>query len=184
MAGYYGYSMSNNAYEAHMNGEKPWSQWTKSEIVDIISELNGNLNKELLKKVNKEQLMKVALIRTSWHHTSIVYNMTEFYSVDVDSIEELTNEKLVEMAKVKRKKKDNELYYAYVEYGNWEGTRSHPKLVKIKCWCPIRGNVARVSSRFTKRVNGKHFEILKKVNDLRSVPKEERNRVSYLKEMM
>lgn len=33
MAGYYGYSMSNNAVEAYENGEMPISKWTKKEIV-------------------------------------------------------------------------------------------------------------------------------------------------------
>lgn len=33
MAGYYGYSMSNNAVEAYKSGEKPFSKWTKTEII-------------------------------------------------------------------------------------------------------------------------------------------------------
>lgn len=37
MAGYNGYSMSNNAVAAYQNGEKPLSKWTKKEILNQIS---------------------------------------------------------------------------------------------------------------------------------------------------
>ena len=36
MAGYDGYSMSNNARAAYTNEEKPLSKWTKSELLDGI----------------------------------------------------------------------------------------------------------------------------------------------------
>lgn len=35
MAGYQGYSMSNNAVQAYKQGEKPRSKWTKAEVVAI-----------------------------------------------------------------------------------------------------------------------------------------------------
>lgn len=36
MAGYYNYSMSNNAVNAYADGEKPLSKWTKSEIIETL----------------------------------------------------------------------------------------------------------------------------------------------------
>ena len=36
MAGYNGYSMSNNAVSAYDNGEKPLSKWRKSDILEEI----------------------------------------------------------------------------------------------------------------------------------------------------
>ena len=36
MAGYNGFSMSNNAVEAYENGEKPLSKWRKSDILETI----------------------------------------------------------------------------------------------------------------------------------------------------
>lgn len=37
MAGYSGYSMSNNAVDAYENGEKPYSKWTKQDLlIDIL----------------------------------------------------------------------------------------------------------------------------------------------------
>ena len=38
MAGYNGWSMSNNAIEAYENGEKPLSKWTKTDIFEAIEE--------------------------------------------------------------------------------------------------------------------------------------------------
>ncbi len=36
MAGYYKYSMSNNAVKAYKQGEKPLSKWTKTEILSNV----------------------------------------------------------------------------------------------------------------------------------------------------
>lgn len=37
MAGYYNYSMSNNAKDAYSSGEMPYSKWTKSEMLNRLS---------------------------------------------------------------------------------------------------------------------------------------------------
>lgn len=56
MAGYNGFSMSNNAVSAYENGEKPLSKWTKKNIIGAIEvalaedDLTLNCNMELLKK--------------------------------------------------------------------------------------------------------------------------------------
>lgn len=46
MAGYSGYSMSNNAVDAYESGEKPRSKWTKAAILNAIEAevLNGTLS--------------------------------------------------------------------------------------------------------------------------------------------
>ena len=36
MAGYSGYSMSNNAVAAYENGEKPLSKWKKADILEAV----------------------------------------------------------------------------------------------------------------------------------------------------
>lgn len=53
MAGYFGYSMSNNAVEAYENGSKPFSKWTKADILELIEDENLELNCSIdkLKKV-------------------------------------------------------------------------------------------------------------------------------------
>lgn len=42
MAGYNGYSMSNNAVTAYSNGEKPLSKWTRSAILTAIAHMIVN----------------------------------------------------------------------------------------------------------------------------------------------
>lgn len=37
MSGYNGFSMSNNAVSAYENGLKPYSKWTKCDILDCLS---------------------------------------------------------------------------------------------------------------------------------------------------
>lgn len=96
MAGYFGYSMSNNAVEAYENGSKPFSKWTKADIFELIEDENLELNCSIdkLKKVPVKILKEICLKYSSWHHTSNHYNKTDFYSIDYDSIENLTDEKL------------------------------------------------------------------------------------------
>lgn len=99
MAGYNGYSMSNNAREAYSNGEMPKSKWNKTNIIDMLeTELDENAEEkiELLKELDGTSLKDYCLERTSWHHTSKYYNETDFYSINVDKIEELDVETLRE----------------------------------------------------------------------------------------
>lgn len=99
MAGYNGWSMSNNAVEAYENGEMPLSKWDKKAILDAIEyedlELKCSFDKmrTLPLKILKEYFLKY----TSWHHTSKFYNCTDFYSLDIDYIEKLTNDDLDEL---------------------------------------------------------------------------------------
>lgn len=115
MAGYNGFSMSNNAVEAYYNGEKPLSKWKKADIIEAIENAikDGNLtlncNMEKLKKLPVKILKKLCLYYSSWHHTSNHYNKTDFYSLDIDTVAELTDEKLtMKLQKVKQKRKQNQ----------------------------------------------------------------------------
>ncbi len=100
MAGYCGWSMSNNAVKAYEDGEMPISKWTKKEIVGRIEDVveNGEIelqcSMEKLKKLPLRILKTYCLILTSWHHTSKFYNETGFYSLNVSYIEKLTDEDL------------------------------------------------------------------------------------------
>lgn len=89
MAGYSGYSMSNNAVEAYESGEKPISKWTKEaiffEIKDQEPELKCSVEK--LKKLPVKLLKEVCLRRSSWHHTSNHFNKTDFYSLNTNKLE-------------------------------------------------------------------------------------------------
>lgn len=96
MAGYNGFSMSNNAVTAYEDGEKPLSKWTKADILSAIEEQEIELkcSIEKLEKLPVKVLKRVGLSYSSWHHTSNHYNRTDFYSLDVDRIQDLTDEKI------------------------------------------------------------------------------------------
>lgn len=80
MAGYNGWSMSNNAVEAYANGEKPLSKWSKADILEAIEEQEVELNctMEKLRKIPAKVLKLVCLRYSSWHHTSNHFNKTDF----------------------------------------------------------------------------------------------------------
>ena len=84
--GYDGYSMSNNARSAYASGEMPISKWTKAEIVEAVADINPNID---ISKLNLDTLKSKFLRRSSWHHTSKMYNATDFYSIDEEYIKKL-----------------------------------------------------------------------------------------------
>lgn len=137
MAGYNGFSMSNNAVAAYEDGEKPLSKWTKADIFDAINEQEVELkcSIEKLKKLPAKVLKGICLIYSSWHHTSNHYNKTDFYSLDIDRIENLTDDKIEELLsdykadkKVENKPSEEKWECAFLE---WSGSRKHPKATEV-----------------------------------------------------
>lgn len=98
--------MSNNAVDAYNSGEKPFSKWTKSEILNEIESLNVKTF-ELFKKMKVKTLKNNFLYKSSWHHSSKFYNEVDFYSVDIDKIESVSEKELNELlnASVKKRKR-------------------------------------------------------------------------------
>ena len=148
MAGYNGFSMSNNAVAAYESGEKPLSKWTKTDILEGIEkaireeELTLNCSMEKLKKLNVKLLKEICLTCSSWHHTSNHYNKTEFYSLDDDEIAELTDEKIENILSEYKSEKpveptEERWQCAFLE---WSGTRKHPKIVGTKTFTGIVKN--------------------------------------------
>lgn len=127
MAGYRGYSMSNNAVTAYENGEKPISKWTKTAILGALR-ADGLSEHDLavLSKYPVGALKERVLVRSSWHHTSSRYNRTDFYSVSMDRAEELASRPYVRPAKTVREPV-RERWLA--EWAEWGGTRKHPKII-------------------------------------------------------
>lgn len=109
MAGYHGYSMSNNAVDAYENGEMPLSKWSKKAIIERIEEAINEGDIEIqfsldeLKKLPLKALREFCLIYTSWHHTSKFYNKTDFYSLDVSYLKRLTNETIKKLISAYKK---------------------------------------------------------------------------------
>lgn len=82
--GYHGYSMSKRASAAYINGEKPLSRWTKKAIIAAISEWAESNNRLMTVDVNKmtrNDLIECYIRYSSWHHTSKMINVTEFYQL-------------------------------------------------------------------------------------------------------
>lgn len=133
MAGYYNYSMSNNARAAYANGERPLSRWTKEDILRALDKETS----EKLKALTVKDLRRICLRRSSWHHTSSRYNKTDFYTIDIERAEEITAEEVEQLVadrkEARREAKEKKPLPAYitalVQYTEWEGTRAHPKPV-------------------------------------------------------
>lgn len=82
--GYHGYSMSKRAASAYINGEKPLSRWTKKAIIAAISDWEGTNSRLMTVDVNKmtrDDLIERYIRYSSWHHTSKMINVTEFYQL-------------------------------------------------------------------------------------------------------
>jgi len=128
--------MSNRAVEAYNDGERPFSKWSKTDIIFEIERLNPNII-DLIKKVNLNNLKSIFMDRSSWHHTSSFCNATDFYSLNNERITTITKEEIEfilaeqnEQKKNKVVKSKPQFITALVTFENWEGTRAHPKKIK------------------------------------------------------
>lgn len=110
--GYVGWSMSVRAQEAYDEGEMPISKWTKGVLIDVIhgymDDCDLKFDIELLKKITLETLRKKFLKYSSWHHTSKFCNCTDFYSLDEDALDELTDDKIKEIIEDEKNEKRRE----------------------------------------------------------------------------
>lgn len=119
MAGYYGFSMSNNAVSAYECGEKPLSKWTKEAILSLCGEKS-----EELASLTVSELRKNLLYNSSWHHTSCHYNRTVFYAFDDDALEDMTPDRIAAIIndrQPRRAKEPIERITAEVKYTEWVG---------------------------------------------------------------
>lgn len=110
VAGYNGKKMSNNAIDAYVYGEKPISKWTKKAIMETVEEyeLNNNVKFSHIRKLTLPELRSTLLIHSSWHHTSALYNQTDFYMFNEAAFICLTPERVEEIiAKRERKTADS-----------------------------------------------------------------------------
>lgn len=122
--GYIGTKMSERAFEAHQNGEKPYSQWSKEDLLDSLPvEIQ-----EKAKKLTLSELRCRLLHYSSWHHTGTYYNRTDFYEIDENQIDKLTAEKIDEIitnrpkrVRVKKVKTKPLFVTAKIRYTEWEG---------------------------------------------------------------
>lgn len=169
MAGYNGFSMSNNAVAAYEDGEKPLSKWTKADIFDTIEEQEVELkcSIEKLKKLPVKVLKEICLTYSSWHHTSNHYNKTDFYSLDVDRIENLTDDKIEELLlyyktdkKAESKPSEEMWECAFLE---WSGSRKHPVATEVIEEGIIKGNWFYRKDGSKKKTTANGFRFIKQI---------------------
>lgn len=169
MAGYNGWSMSNNAVEAYSNGEKPLSKWTKADIFDTINDTEVELkcSIEKLKKLPIKVLKEVCLTYSSWHHTSNHYNKTDFYSLDVERIENLTDDKIEELLldykagkKTKSNPSEDKWECAFLE---WSGSRKHPVATEVIEEGVVKGNWFYRKDGSKKKTTANGFRFIKQI---------------------
>lgn len=142
MAGYYRYSMSNNAKDAYKNGIMPYYKWTKKTILSVLKKKakkeKFEIKEEHLLTFNKmpaQQLRETLLYYSEWHHTSSWYNKTDFYALYYDANEDYASIP-IERAPKKEVKKEEVWKCKYLE---WSGTRNYPKSTEHESWGVIKG---------------------------------------------
>jgi hypothetical protein len=171
MAGYRGWSMSNNAVAAYENGEMPISKWTKTNIFEAMQEQEVELkcSMEKLRKLPVKVLKEICLEYSSWHHTSNHYNETEFYSLNIDRIESLTDENIEELIENYKAEKKTEIKpleekwrCAFLE---WSGTRKHPKATEVIEDGVIKGNWFYRKDGTKKKTTANGFKRIERIKD-------------------
>jgi hypothetical protein len=171
MAGYYGFSMSNNAVAAYEDGEKPLSKWTKADIIEAIEnaikeeELTLNCSMEKLKKTSVKILKGLCLSYSSWHHTSNHYNKTDFYSLNLDRIAKLTDERIDnEIAESKAEKSTEPTEERWkCSFLEWSGTRKHPKAIEIIEEGIVKGDWFYRADGSKKKTTANGFRFIEKI---------------------
>lgn len=169
MAGYNGWSMSNNAVAAYENGEKPLSKWTKTDILETVEnqEVKLKCSMEKLRKLPAKVLKEVCLTYSSWHHTSNHYNETDFYSLDEERIENLTDAKIDELLNEYKTNKKEESEpteekwkCAFLE---WGGTRKHPTATEIVEEGTVKGDWFYRKDGSKKKTTANGFRFIEKL---------------------
>ena len=121
-SGYDGYSMSKRAVEAYEQGEKPYSKWKKSDILEMLKEHDTSVEYDFLKKLPLSVLKKMYIKYSSYHHTGKYCNSTNFYDFE---FKDYSKDEILEMiefdkkSKEKEKNKEIQYYYTYIKFYVW-----------------------------------------------------------------
>ena len=157
-SGYVGHAMSVRAKEAYEAGLVTKSTLKKEDLQRADIQLPVGFVK---------WLMTTRLTPSEWHHTSTHFNETDFYDLNIikEELKEMAIDDLKEAYQASRKqtkKEEQALYYAYISYGEWEGSRKHPKLKTYEAFAVIQGDWAYLDSNQKKKLSGKHITIIKR----------------------
>lgn len=161
MAGYADdWSMSNNALDAYDRGLRPRSKWSKADILDALpAEARTYLK---LDEYPLEFLREYFLYPEEWHHTSKLYNRTEFFrprlGSDSDTPEDvhdlylhwLQRQQKVQAAKTAAPRK------AHVTYTHWIDKRHYRTVTE---YALVRGPWIYTQSGLRKRADSINIRI-------------------------
>lgn len=182
---YIGKRMSERAFNAYQEGAKPLSKWAKKDVIDLVKEVRPELV-EKLSKVRKEELAKVCLIQTSWHHTGSFYNKTDFYEFDENAVEEITDSEIEKLLESKpAAKKVSDLEDVYFEWIEWEGTKRYPKKVQKSGYGVKKGNwiyTLDIYDTLTKKKADGNWIL--KIESVDHVSREDRKKLNRIKKFM
>ena len=171
MAGYSGFSMSNNAVDAYENGEKPLSKWKKSDIVEAVESYRQEnellFSMELFKKIPLPVMKEKFLYKKSYHHTSSHYNRTDFYTIDDVELDELSDDRIESIicegknaSKAENIPTEETWECTFLE---WSGTRKHPKATEITEVGVIRGDWFYRKDGSKKKTTANGFRRIKRI---------------------
>lgn len=170
MAGYHGYSMSNNAVLAYETGEKPYSRWKKKDILEAIEqaiedeELHLKCDLKLLKKIPAKQFKEELLTYTSWHHTSSHFNETDFYSIDYNYLANLTDDDIQEILQdIKPEEAPKEERWE-CEFLIWGGTKSYPTSKAYREEGIVKGSWFYRKNGTKKKTTANGFKFIRKLD--------------------
>lgn len=112
MAGYCGFSKSNNAVAAEFEGK--YSATEAARLLGVSA-----------------AAIKAILRPCEWHHTGSHYRKTDYYDISeiLDESEE-GQEILKDLKAYKADKIETQSYIADVKFLTWEGSRAHPKAIE------------------------------------------------------
>ena len=177
--GYAGLSMSYNAVNAYAEGKKPYSKWKKQDIISALR--RRKVDDEFIKEASGiilPALKKHLLYKTEYHHTSMRYNITDFYDlIDITpdnqakllrkmkdtqrSEKEKSSEK---RARKQSEKSETKLRLVEMEFIRRSADGKHSW--SISGVGVIKGNWCYLKDKHKKQVNGKDFYITKELGEV------------------
>ena len=176
MAGYAGYSMSNNAVDAYNEGKMPLSKWTKKKFLELLPDIIQEgledgypVAEDVVMKLSKVKwsiLKEEFLFCSSYHHTSSWYNATDFYDIarsDIWNLRDKDIDELIAKGKATRKKEPMTEERWECRFLDWSGTRNHPHTKEFTEVGTIRGNWFYRKDGTKKSITANGFEKIRKI---------------------
>lgn len=162
-SGYDGYSMSKNATDVYLDGERPLSKWTKQILVNTILAVDPlrQWTQAELEKATLYALREHFLYNSSWHHTSKCCNETDFYDIDDEAVLAHDIETLYSIKKPK-KETEGEIVKGEIQFEEWVGSRNSGHFETFQEYALIVDDRYAYTTTKRKDLYGKHVKNVKR----------------------